>query len=223
MKEIDFMSVFHNSSNRDYYARINNPEMPKHKAAELAKRWDFDYWDGDRSINYGGYKYIPGRWKPLAQNFIDYYGLNSNSKILDIGCGKGFLMYEIHLLNPNINIKGLDISKYAIDNSKVEISKNIIEGSASKLPFDSNEFDFVFSINTLHCLEIHDLFSAISEINRVKKDNSYICVESYTNEFQKQNLLYWQVTCESFYSKKEWLWIYDKLNYNGDYSFIYFD
>ena len=223
MNEIDFMSVFHNSSKRDYYARVNNPKMPKHHAATLAKTWGYDYWDGDRSINYGGYKYIPGRWTPLAEKFIDFYQLESGSKVLDIGCGKGFLMYEINKLNPDIDIIGLDISDYAIKNSKEEISHLIVEGTASDLPFRDNEFDFVYSLNTLHCLQIDKLYKAIFEINRVKKDRSYICVESYTNELQKQNLLYWQVTCESFYSKNEWLWIYKELNYNGDYSFIYFD
>lgn len=223
MQEIDFMSFFHNSSNRDYYARVNNPLMPKYKAAQLAKKWDFDYWDGDRSINYGGYKYIPGRWKPLAENFIKHYGLKDGDKILDIGCGKGFLIYEISLLNPNIEIYGLDKSSYAISNSKPEISKNIINGCATSLPFEDNFFDFVYSLNTLHCLELSDLYLSINEINRVKKNKSYICVESYVNELQKQNLLYWQVTCESFHSKSQWLWIYNQLNYNGDYSFIYFD
>ena len=94
MNEIDFMSSLHKSTKRDYLARVNDPEFPKEKAAELAKDLDFEYWDGDRRIYYGGYKYIPGRWESVAKKMIDYYGLNSNSKILDIGCGKGYLLYE---------------------------------------------------------------------------------------------------------------------------------
>ena len=88
MKEIDFISSLHKSTKRDYLARVNDKEFPKYKAANLAKKWDFDYWDGDRRVNYGGYKYIPGRWSKVAEEMINHYKLESNSKILDIGCGK---------------------------------------------------------------------------------------------------------------------------------------
>ena len=71
MAEVDFMSVLHKSTTRDYLARVNEPEYPKHKAAELAKKWSFDYWDGDRRINYGGYKYIEGRWEKVAKAILE--------------------------------------------------------------------------------------------------------------------------------------------------------
>ena len=80
MKYIDFLSPLHKSTKRDYLARVNDLEYPKYKAAELAKKWDFDYWDGDRRINYGGYKYIPDRWKPVAELIINNYNLNNKSK-----------------------------------------------------------------------------------------------------------------------------------------------
>ena len=117
----DFVSLNHKSTTRDYLARVNDPDFPKHLAAKKAKKWGYDYWDGDRRICYGGYKYIPGRWKSVAENFIDFYDLKSGDKILDIGCGKGFLLYEINIINPEIEIHGIDISKYAIKNSKKEI------------------------------------------------------------------------------------------------------
>jgi protein-L-isoaspartate(D-aspartate) O-methyltransferase len=96
-------------------------------------------------------------------------------------------------------------------------------GNASKLELPDNTFDLVISLNTLHNLFVYDLENAISEINRVKKNNSYICVESYRTEEEKANLLYWQVTCESFYNPDEWEWLFKKLDYTGDYSFIYFE
>ena len=86
--EIDFINQLHSSTKRDYLARVNDKEYPKHIAAELAKKFDYDYWDGDRRICYGGYKYIPGRWEPVAKRMIDHYKLTNKSKILDIGCGK---------------------------------------------------------------------------------------------------------------------------------------
>ena len=90
MPEVDFMSVLHKSTSRDYLARVNDKDFPKAEAAKLAKKWDFDYWDGDRRINYGGYKYIDGRWEKVANAIFKHYDLPPNSKILDIGCGKGF-------------------------------------------------------------------------------------------------------------------------------------
>ena len=92
MQEVDFMSSLHKKTNRDYLARVNDKEYPKYKAAELAKKFDFDYWDGDRRINYGGYKYIEGRWEKVAREMIKNYNLKPNAKILDIGCGKGFFI-----------------------------------------------------------------------------------------------------------------------------------
>ncbi len=219
----DFVSLNHKSTTRDYLARVNDPDFPKHLAAKKAKKWGYDYWDGDRRICYGGYKYIPGRWKSVAENFIDFYDLKSGDKILDIGCGKGFLLYEINILNPEIEIHGIDISKYAIKNSKKEIKKFLKVGNAKKLPYESNYFDFVFSINTLHNLYCYDLEKSLLEINRVSKNKKYICVESYRNEKEKANLLYWQVTCESFYNPEEWAWWFKKTNYDGDHSFIYFE
>ena len=81
------MSPLHKTTKRDYLKRVNDAEYPKEKAASLAKRWGFDYWDGDRRVNYGGYKYIPGYWMPVAQKLIQRYKLSPGSKILDIGCG----------------------------------------------------------------------------------------------------------------------------------------
>ena len=99
---------------------INDKNFPKAKAAELAKKWDFDYWDGDRRINYGGYNYIEGRWEKVARAILEHYKLPPKSKILDVGCGKGFLMFDILKVRSDLEIYGLDISSYAIENSKKE-------------------------------------------------------------------------------------------------------
>mgnify|MGYP006435579191 FL=1 len=208
---------------RDYLARVNDPEYPKQKAAELAKKWGFEYWDGDRRICYGGYRYMPGRWMPVAEAMIKHYGLKSGAKVLDIGCGKGFLLYEISLLVPGVEIYGIDISDYAIANSKEEIKDRLQIGNANKLPFPDDHFDLVYSITTLHNLHNYDLNSSLVEMERVGKKNKYICVESYRNELEKANLLYWQVTCEAFCTPEEWEWWFKQTNYTGDHSFIYFE
>lgn len=216
------MSPLHKTTQRDYLARVNDPEYPKAKAAELAKEWGFDYWDGDRRINYGGYKYMPGRWAPVAKLMIEHYGLKPGSKVLDIGCGKGFQIFELTRVLPGIEVRGIDISNYALEHAHPEVKHLINHGTAAKLPHPDKAFDLVFSINTLHNLHNRELDQALREMERVGKQK-YLCVESYRNEVEKANLLYWQVTCEQFNSPDDWEWWFEHCVYTGDHSFIYFE
>ncbi len=222
MAYLDLMSPLHKATQRDYLARVNDPEFPKAKAAEVAKKWGFDYWDGDRRINYGGYKYMPGRWAPVAKLMIEHYGLKPGSKVLDVGCGKGFQMFEIIQVLPGIEVRGIDVSSYAIEHAHPEVKYMINHGTAAQLPYPDQSFDLVFSINTLHNLHNRELCKALREMERVGKQK-YLCVESYRNEAEKANLLYWQVTCEQFNSPEDWEWWFEKCEYKGDYSFIFFE
>jgi SAM-dependent methyltransferase len=219
---LDLMSPLHKATQRDYLARVNDPDFPKAKAAEMAKKWGFDYWDGDRRINYGGYNYIPGRWAPVAKMMIEHYGLTSESRVLDIGCGKGFQMFELTQVLPGIEVRGIDISEYAIENAHPNVKPLIDHGNAANLSYPDKSFDLVFSINTLHNLHNHELDLALRGMERVGK-HKYMCVESYRNETEKANLLYWQVTCEQFNSPEDWEWWFEKCGYKGDYSFIFFE
>lgn len=222
MAYIDFMSAVHKATKRDYLARVNDPEYPKARAAELAKKWAYDYWDGDRRINYGGYRYIEGRWEKIARAMAEHYGLKPGDKILDVGCGKGFLLFDFTKVVPGIEVHGIDISDYAIANAKEEIQQRLRVGNATELPWPDRYFDLVYSLNTLHNLHCYDLERALREMERVGK-RKYLCVESYRNEVEKANLLYWQVTCEAFNTPKEWEWWFRLTGYTGDYSFIYFE
>jgi len=223
MAYIDFLSVVHKSTQRDYLGRVNDPDYPKAKAAELAKQWGYDYWDGDRRINYGGYRYMPGRWEKVARMMAEHYGIKPGDKILDVGCGKGFLLHDFTLVVPGVEVYGIDVSSYAIENAKEEVKDRLKVGNARELPFPDKHFDFVYSINTLHNLHNYELDKALREMERVGKKNKYICVESYRNEVEKANLLYWQVTCEAFCTPEEWEWWFRQTGYTGDHSFIYFE
>lgn len=222
MAYVDFLSVVHKSTKRDYLARVNDTEFPKAKAAALAKRWDFDYWDGDRRICYGGYRY-DGRWAKVARAMADHYGIRPGDRILDVGCGKAFLLYDFTQVVPGVEVTGVDISTYAIAHAKEEVRDRLHHASAAALPFADASFDLVFSINTLHNLPCYDLDKALREMQRVGRRHRYVCVESYRTEQEKVNLLYWQVTCEAFNVPKEWLWWFDHTGYSGDHSFIYFE
>ncbi|MDD5262509.1 MAG: class I SAM-dependent methyltransferase [Methylacidiphilales bacterium] len=220
MALVDFVSIIHKSTKRDYLARVN--EFPKAEAAKLAKQWAYDYWDGDRKTGYGGMKY-DGRWSKVAQAMVNHYKLKPGDKILDIGCGKGFLLYDFTQVLPGLEVYGLEVSGYAIEHAKPEVKDRIRLGSADSLPFADHEFDLVISINTLHNLYCYQLHAALKEIERVGKKNKYICVESYRNEEEKVNLLYWQMTCEMFCTPEEWDWWFKLGGYTGDHSFIYFE
>jgi len=217
---VDFLSAIHNRTARDYVARVN--ETPKAEAAKVAKQFGRDYWDGDRKYGYGGYQY-DGRWRAIADAMRDHYGLKAGDKVLDVGCGKGFLLYDLTQSVAGIQVAGIDISEYAVENAKEEIKPHLRIGDAAALPFADESFDLVISINTLHNLRVFDLEQALREIERVGRRHKYICVESYRNEQEKVNLLYWQLTCESFYSPEEWEWWLARCGYRGDHSFIFFE
>jgi protein-L-isoaspartate(D-aspartate) O-methyltransferase len=141
---------------------------------------------------------------------------------LDIGCGKGFLLKEFVDVIPGIEVFGVDISEYAIQQAHPDVKKYVSVGRAEKLPFPDASIDLVLSINTLHNLRLPELETALREIERVGRAGKYIVMDGYRNEQEKVNLMYWQLTCECFFTPEEWEWLFLKCVYTGDYSLIYF-
>ena len=223
MAYIDFVSRLHKRTSRDYLERVRRGD--KAECAEVAKRFGRDYWDGDRKYGYGGYGY-DGRWAPVAGDLVEHYNLKEGDAVLDVGCGKGFLLHEMKRIVPGLKVTGIDISRYALDNSKEEVRPFLELGKAQALPYPDDAFDLVISLTTLHNLYVFDLEKALQEIERVKRvkrGGSYILVESYRNEREKANLLHWQLTCECVFTPDEWEWIFESFGYTGDHSFIFFE
>ena len=220
MGYIDFIERVHTSTKRNYLARVT--EHDKAECATISKQFERDYWDGDRKYGYGGH-YYDGRWQPIAERMVNHYGLQPGDSVLDIGCGKGFLLYEFTQVLPESEVSGIDISHYAIDNAKEEIKPFVQVGNATELPYADKSFDYVVSINTLHNLYNYDLRRALQEIERVGKQNKYLVVDSYRTEQEKVNLLYWQLTCECFYTPQEWEWFFAESGYTGDYAYVFYE
>ena len=183
----------------------------------IARRFDKDFFDGDRKHGYGGFNYNPRFWQTVVKDFQDYWNLDEKSSILDVGCAKGFMLFDFHQLIPGMKIEGIDISEYAIKNSKAEVSSFIQVGDASSLSYEDNSFDYVISINTIHNLDLAGCKKALKEIDRVSKKGSFITVDAFRDDEEKKRMYAWNLTAKTIMSTEDWKNLFNECDYNGDY------
>ena len=210
--EINFLKSIPKTK-RNIQKRLDSKDP---KIIKEAKKFDYLYWDGPREYGYGGYNY-DGRWRSVAKDIISFYSLKSGMKVLDIGCGKGFLVKDLILECPGLDAIGVDISKYALFNCEDEVIGKLHYGNAKELLFPSNSFDLVISINTIHNLSKKNVISALKEIVRVSKGKAFVQVDSYLNETQKEIFESWVLTAKFHDYPEGWKNIFKKANYKGDY------
>jgi ubiquinone/menaquinone biosynthesis C-methylase UbiE len=222
---VELITPYHTRTKRDYLARMVDDKV---SCMEKAREYGFDYWDGDRRYGYGGYKYIPGYWTTLAKQLIVRYGLTNDSRVLDVGCGKAFLLHELSLLLPSAELRGFDVSGYALDHKPQQTHAGrtlLYEGRAEderKYQYPDQYFDLVLAMGSLHNLENFDLAVAFREIERVGKQK-YFWVESFRNAQEQFNLQCWALTCYQFLTPKAWEYEMHRNGYTGDYEFVYFE
>ena len=212
-REIDILANYPKAK-RDLSARL---ESKSEESRKIGRKFGFDYFDGDRNHGYGGFSYNPKFWQPVIPTIVENYKIGNSSNVLDVGCAKGFFLYDLKLAFPEMNITGVDISEYAIANSVPEIKPYLQVSNATKLPFENNYFDFVISINTIHNLNREDCAVALQEIERVTKGNSFITVDAYRNDEEKARMEAWNLTALTMMSVDEWKQFFLEVGYTGDY------
>jgi len=211
--EIDLLKNYPKTK-RDLKQRA---ESKTDKDRAIARQFGKEFFDGDRNHGYGGFSYMSRFWQPVIPTFQEYFGLNENSSVLDVGCAKGFMLFDMRELIPNIIVRGIDVSPYAIENSKEEVKEFLNVADARDLPFEDNSFDVVISINTIHNLEKNECAKALQEIERVSRGKSFITVDAYRNEEEKEAMFAWNLTAKTIMSVDEWIAFFDEVGYTGDY------
>ena len=201
-------------------SKRNLEERAAQRTAEdraIARRFDQTFFDGDRRYGYGGFNYHPRFWEPVVPTFIKHYGLTSTSKVLDVGCAKGFMLYDFQRLIPGITVAGIDISEYAIANAKEEVKPFVQVADARDLPFEDKSFDLVISVTTLHNLPRQDCKRSLQELERVSRKGKFITVDAYRSEEEKKRMDMWNLTALTYMHVDEWQNFFKEAGYTGDY------
>ena len=212
-KEIDLL-VNYPKTKRDIKGR-GAEKTEEHRA--IARRFDRDFFDGSREVGYGGFDYFSRFWQPVVPTFQKYFNLTSESRLLDVGCAKGFMLHDFSELIPGVTVSGIDISEYAINNAIEDMKPFLEVGSAVDLPYDDNSFDLVISINTIHNLEREECGKALQEIERVSCGKSFITVDAYRNDEEKELMEFWNLTAKTMMHVDEWQEFFKDVGYTGDF------
>jgi SAM-dependent methyltransferase len=215
-KEINLMENYPQSK-RDVSGRAISKTKEDRR---LARKFGKEFFDGSRDHGYGGFSYHSRFWEPVIPTFKKHWNLTSESSVLDIGCAKGFMLYDFQRIIPGINVSGVDISNYAIENAKEEVKDNCKVASAIDLPFEDNSFDVSISITTMHNLEGDDLIEALKEIERVSSVGSFITVDAYRDDKQKERMFAWNLTAKTVLHVDEWKELFKDVGYTGDYHWF---
>jgi len=183
----------------------------------IARRFGKEFFDGDRSQGYGGFSYMPRFWQPVIPTLQQHFGLTAQSSVLDVGCAKGFMLHDLAEAIPGITVEGIDVSEYAIAQAMDDMRDHVRVADARELPFADDSFDVVISINTVHNLVREECGRALREIERVARGKSYITVDAYRNEEERQRMFAWNLTAQTIMHVDEWKAFFAEVGYTGDY------
>jgi len=215
VREIDRLGRFPRSTFKGQRQRPNRTDVDR----RIAKRFEYDYFDGDRKHGYGGYNYAERFWTGVAEELRDAYGIGAGTRVLDVGSGKGFLLHDLKRVAPGAEVYGLDISAYGTQQSLPDVRPRVVRADATYLPYRDDTFDVVLAINTLHNLKVDRCRQAVREVERVKRPggHSYIQVDSWYDEDQRQAFLDWMLTAETYFDTAGWKALFAECGYTGEY------
>ncbi|WP_202980711.1 class I SAM-dependent methyltransferase [Alteromonas sp. RKMC-009] len=213
MMEIDLLKNYPRTK-RDTKARV---EAKTEEVRRIARQFGEAFFDGDRQYGYGGFHYSARFWQPVIPDFQAHFQLTAQSKVLDVGCAKGFMLHDMQELIPGIDVNGVDVSDYAIANAYPTVKHKLQQANAMALPFEDNTFDAVISVNTVHNLEQDDCAIALQEIMRVSKGNAFITVDAYRDDEEKERMYEWNLTAKTIMHVDEWKAFFRDVGYTGDY------
>lgn len=212
--ELDLMRLYPKPKNRMAERPVISDEDRR-----ISRRFDFDYFDGDRRHGYGGFKYHPRFWTETVDLFTAHYGLTEDCSILDVGCAKGFMLKDFSIRLPSARLVGVDISPYAVAHAERDIQRYLQIASADDLPFDDESFDLVVSINTIHNLDRAGCIRAFAELERVGRGKAFVMVDGWKNDEERELLLRWVLTARTMLSASDWVAVMEEAGYTGDYAF----
>lgn len=212
-KEIDLLANYPRSG-RNVEERGN---VKTDEDRRIARQFGIDFFDGDRRHGYGGFKYLPRFWQPVVPTFQEHFEIARGSRLLDVGCAKGFMLHDFAELIPGVLVEGVDVSEYAIEHAIEDMKPYVRVGDARRLPFPDSSFDVVISINTVHNLPRDECAQALNEIERVSRGRSFVTVDAYRDETERERMFAWNLTAQTILHVDEWKQFFDEVGYSGDY------
>jgi SAM-dependent methyltransferase len=183
----------------------------------IAREYGREYFDGSRDTGYGGYRYDPRWWTGVAEDMIAHFDLKPGDRVLDVGCGKGFLVKDLMRVCPGIEAFGLDISEYALMHCEPEVVGRLHLGNCIKLPFPDNSFAATIAVNVVHNLERDECIAAVREIERLSPGRAYIQVDSYRTPEEEELFLSWVLTAKTHHDPAGWRQLFAEAGYTGDF------
>jgi len=183
----------------------------------IARQFGRDFFDGDRRHGYGGFNYHPRFWQPVVPTLREHFSLGADASLLDVGCGKGFMLHDLVEMIPGIAAKGIDISAYAIEHAIEDMKPHLRIADARDLPFPDKSFDVVIAINTIHNLPRDDCGRSLREIERVARRGAFVTVDAYRTDEERERMLAWNLTAQTIIHVEEWKAFFAEHGYSGDY------
>lgn len=211
--EIDLMRNYPRAK-RDPAARA---QTKSEEDRTLARKFGKDFFDGDRRCGYGGFSYNEKYWTPVIPDFQSHFNLTSQCRVLDVGCAKGFMLFDMQRLISGITVAGLDVSDYAITHALESMRPYLQVGNVLSLPYEDNAFDVVVSVTTIHNLDLDGCAQALQEVERVSRRGAFVTLDAYRNEEEKQRMHDWNLTAKTVMHVDEWKAFFKKVGYTGDY------